>query len=436
MSHSHLGAPISRCSSLHHPSMSSYEEDFSDEEDFYDRVSEVFLGFTDVPFEEEDEEPGIEDTFIGGLPIWLHEHSVPAEKDLRCGNCNEYMALLMQAFAPREDKPYDRVIYIFACKNTQVCSKKKGSVKAIRGICKDPERVAQIKAEQDAEVQKLLDEKLKIENERKFQIELTKDLFDATKPARQANPFGGNPFDKTPFGENPFNNEKSISEETPAAKELTYASVLAKAAPPKMPAKKLSKDSKLPQYPGYFVFTEQEHLKRVTHEPELEKYKDLIDKMDLSEEKKERSMSNSSASSGSALNSDTSKIATMLDDTYFENFSSVVAHNPSQVMRYDLGGNPLLYSGKDDVAKVFKSSTIPDPSYNPSSLRQFELQLMPKAIMDLEQYQTKLVKDILGGMSWGTIIVATDVEDGISSLDEHHVGYVVEYCGVQWEESV
>lgn len=424
----------SRCSSPL-ANMSSYEEDFSDEEDIYDKVSEVFLGFKDVAFDEEDDEPGIEDTFIGGLPIWLHEDSTPADKDLKCDNCNEYMALLLQAFAPREDKPYDRVIYIFACKNTQVCSKKKGSVRAIRGVCKDPQRMAQIQAEQDAEVQKLLDEKLKIENERKFQIEVTKDLFNATKPAGQANPFGGNPFDKSPFGDNPFKKNEEAEKSASEAKPLTYASVLAKAAPAKKPIKALSKDSKLPQYPGFFVFTDQEQLKKVTLEPELEKYKDLIDKMDP-EEKKERSMSNSSASSGSALNPDTSKIATMLDDSFFENFSSVVAHNPTQVLRYDLGGNPLLYSGKDDVAKVFKTATIPDPSYNPSSQRQFELQLMPKAIMDLEQYQSKLVKEILGGMSWGTIIVATDVEDGVSSLDENHVGYVVEYCGVQWEESV
>lgn len=423
--------------------MSSYEEEFSDEESLFDKTSEVFLGFSDVPFAEEDDEPTIEDTFIGGQPIWLHEDSTPADADLKCDNCGQYMALLLQAFAPRDDKPYDRVIYILACKSTLICSKKKGSIKAIRGVCKDPERMAQIKAEQDAEVQKLLDEKLKIDNKKKLQIEMTKDLFDATKPSSQANPFSSNPFDSSnPFGGNPFAPTSSSNSQTDEAVELnksdtpTYASVLAKAAAKKKPVKRIPSTSKLPEYPGFFVFTEQEQLKKITVEPELEKYKELIDKMDLEEDQKERRMSNSSATSSSALNPETSKIATMLNDTFFENFSSVVGHNPSQVLRYELGGHPLLYSGKDDVAKVFKNSTMPDPSYNPSSHRQFELQLMPKAIMDLELYLSKLVKDILGGMSWGTIIVGTDVDDGVSSLDENHVGYVVEYCGVQWEESV
>lgn len=423
--------------------MSSYEEDFSDDESLFDKTSEVFLGFSDVPFAEEDEEPTIEDTFIGGQPIWLHEGSTPADADLKCDSCGEYMALLLQAFTPRDDKPYDRVIYIFACKKTQACSGKKGSVKAIRGVCKDPKRMAEIKAEQDAEVQKLLDEKLKIDNQKKLQIEMTKDLFDATKPSSQANPFSANPFSgSNPFGGNPFaSNDSTDSQSKKSVEEKktdtpTYASVLAKHATKKNPVKKLPATSKLPEYPGFFVFTEQEQLKKVTVEPELEKYKELIDKMDLEEDQKERRMSNSSATSSSALNPETSKIATMLNDSFFENFSSVVGHNPSQVLRYELGGHPLLYSGKDDVAKVIKNSTIPDPSYNPSSHRQFELQLMPKAIMDLELYLSKLVKDILGGMSWGTIIVYTDVDDGVSSLDENHVGYVVEYCGVQWEESV
>ncbi|WPK22883.1 hypothetical protein PUMCH_000104 [Australozyma saopauloensis] len=426
--------------------MSAIDEEFSDDESLYDKASEVFLGYTDVAFDEEDEEPTLEDTFIGGQPIWLHEDSSPAEKDLKCDNCNEFMALLLQASAPRDDKPYDRVLYIFACKNTQVCSRKKGSIKAIRGVCKDPERMAEIKAEQDAEVQKLLDEKLRIENKKKLQIEMTKDIFDATKPSTLTNPFGGNSFGGNPFGGNPFGGQETKSkvddkkapaqEAKQSKQELTYAAVLAKAAPKKEPVKKLSAGSVLPQYPGFFLFTEQEQLKKVTHEPELEKYKELIDKMDPNEDQRERSMSNSSATSSSGLNPETSKIASMLSDAFFENFSSIVGHNPSQVLRYDLGGEPLLYSGKDDVAKTFKSSGLPSPAYNPSSERQFELQLMPKAIMDLELYLSKLVKDILGGMAWGTIIVATDIDDGVSLLDENHVGYVVEYCGVQWEESV
>lgn len=429
--------------------MSSHDEYSSDEEDLFENKSEVFLGFTDVAFADEDEEPTIEDTFIGGQPIWLHPDSRPLDKDLQCENCHKPMALLLQAFAPIDTKAYDRVIYIFGCKNSVLCSKQKGSVKAFRGVDKNPQRVAEIEAEQAAETQKLLDEKLRLEDKKKLQIEMTKDLFDATKPS--ANPFGqlsSNPFggSDNPFS-NPFGNKiEDVKKPKPEAKEepkkdtssepLSYTQA-AKAAAKTSSSSSRPSSVKLPEYPGYFVFTEQEKFKKVTLEPELEKYKDLIDKMDPEDAQKERSMSSSSGTGTSGvLSLQNQKISNMLNDAYFENFSSVVGHNSSQVLRYDLGGKPLLYSGRDDVAKTFNSNTVPDPAYNPSSHRQFELQLMPKAIIDLEEHESKSVADILNGMSWGTIIVATDVEDYMPQLDENYVGYVQEYCGVQWEESV
>lgn len=415
--------------------MSSHDEYSSDEEDVTTQKSDVYLGFTDVAFAEEEETPTIEETFIGGQPIWPHPDSVPAKELLQCDNCHKEMALLLQAFAPIDSKPYDRVIYIFGCKDTVKCSGKKGSVKAIRGVNKDPVKIAEIKRAQEEETQRLLDEKLRLEDKKKLQIEMTKDLFDATKPTT-LNPFGAssNPFGSSsvnPFGKPadvPFarKEDSAIEEPEPKAKE-SYALASRKNAPKK---EKKEAAGELPEYPGYFVYVEQEKFKKVTLEPELEKYKHLIEQNDTED------TAAPGSDSSSMLNPETSKIASMLNDKYFENFSSIVGHNSTQVLRYDLGGKPLLYSGKDDVAKVFLTNTIPDPSFNPSSHRQFELQLMPKAIIDLEQQDSKTVADILGGMSWGTIIVATDVEDGVLELDENHVGYVQEYCGVQWEESV
>lgn len=417
--------------------MSSHDEYSSDEEEFEDS-SNVFIGFTDVAFDEEDEEPTIEDLFIGGTPIWLHEDSTPNKDDLKCGNCHKDMALLLQAFAPLEDKPYDRVIYIFACKDTSQCSRKKGSVRAIRGVCKDPARIAEVEQEQAQAEKSILNEKLRLEEKKMRQLELTKDLFDATKPStEQKNPFGGNPFGKAenpfgsagnPFGGNPFGAEAKAEAPKPAAEKPKPKQ---KNSKPSKPAAK-SPDKAMPSYPGYFIYTEAEKFKKVTLEPELEKYKHLIETAEPG--KKERTLSSSSGSSSAALNPENRKIAQMLSDKHFENFSSVVNHNPHQVLRYDLGGRPLLYNGTDDVAKTFAAG-VPDPAYNPSSLRRFELQLMPKAILDLEKSDTQLVQDILGGMSWGTITVATDVEDYMPQLDSNHVGYVVEYCGVQWEES-
>lgn len=432
--------------------MSSHDEYSSDEEDLFDTPqSDVFLGFIDIGIGEDDEYPTIEDTFIGGQPIWPHPELKPKEEDLKCDNCGSFMALLAQAYAPLDGKAYDRMIYVFGCKNTAQCSRKKGSIKAIRAINKDPAIAEKIYEEQQAEAQKALDEKLRLEDKRKFQIEMTKDLFDLTKPTgAKENPFTSlaafgeakaNPFTSSnPFGKaDPFKKEakaeKPKTETTEKPAKASYADA-SKAAKPAAPSKKpVSVD--LPEYPGYILFTEKEKLKRVTLEPELEKYKHLIEETTEEEGpsksgKKERTLSSSSSSL--AVNQ-TNQISKMLDDKFFENFTSVVNHNPTQVLRYDLDGQPVLYSGKDDVAKQVSEKTVPDPAYNPSSRRRFELQLMPKAIMDLEG-EGASVADILNGMSWGTIVVYTDEEDYMPSLDENHVGYVREYCGVQWEESV
>ena len=37
---------------------------------------------------EDNDLPTIEDTFIGGQPVWLHPDSKPAEKSLTCDVCN------------------------------------------------------------------------------------------------------------------------------------------------------------------------------------------------------------------------------------------------------------------------------------------------------------------------------------------------------------
>lgn len=403
------------------------------------RVSNVQLGFIDIPFKEaEGDEPTIEDTFLGGQPIWLHENSVPDEKLVTCNNCGKKMALYLQAFAPLEDKLYDRVLYIFGCKNTQVCSKKKGSIKCIRGISKDPVKVAQLKKEQDEELQRQVDEKLKLEEKNKKRDELTKDLFTSTtnqsNPFGGSNPFGSNPFDKS--GSNPFDSEKkpekgpgSEPEKGEKEQKETYASVSAVNADTPKP-KKQSVKLNLPEYPGYFVYVTPETFKTKAVDPEVEKYKHLLEQTD------EEGLKEGLKGSGSLINDpQMAKLASMLEDKVFANFSSTIDHNTSQILRYELGGKPLLYNGKDEIYKHF-STAIPKPGYNPSSNRRFELQMMPKAIMDLEQVDEADIAAILNGMAWGTIIACTDEEDYIPELDENHVGYVEEYCGVQWEESV
>lgn len=433
---------------------SSQEEYSSDEESIYDsnenHRSKVLLGFVDAPVTQDDQ-PTIEDTFIGGQPIWLNPESKPQESYLICDRCGKKLALLLQAFSPLDGALYDRVLYIFGCKDSQ-CSKQKGSVKVIRGINKNEKVVKRIKEELDGIKVKEMEDKLKLEQLKKLNDELTKNLFNNDKPSD--NPFGkSNPFAKNdnPFSSNLSNpfakpefKETKTNESPSSTKNLQLYADVAKTAPklPKKVEKKLQGD--LPQYNGSFVYVDLEKFRKDKDEDaQLAKYKHLIEENDSLEEGSSSSKRRGSSSSA-VLDPHTTKISNMLDDKYFENFSSTVKHNPGQVLRYDLNGKPLLYNGKDEVAKIFLNANnqpnIPRPGYNPSSERRFELQLMPKAIMDLEGLDGDNVdiKDILNGMSWGTIIVCTDVEDYIpeEKFDENKVGYIQEWCGVQWEESV
>ena len=105
-----------------------FNDEYSSDEESFDEStkSKVLLGFVDVPIisdgkdPEDNDLPTIEDTFIGGQPVWLHPDSKPAEKSLTCDVCNGKLALYLQAFAPIDGKLYDRVIYVFGCKIQRV----------------------------------------------------------------------------------------------------------------------------------------------------------------------------------------------------------------------------------------------------------------------------------------------------------------------------
>lgn len=390
----------------------SSDEYSSDEEE--SPKSQVYLGFVDAPISAE-EPATLEDTFIGGQPIWFNSKSAPPIELVSCKNCASPMALLLQAFSPMEGTFYDRIIYIFACKKSS-CRRKKGCIRAIRAVCKDPKIIAANKQEVEASTKKELDEKLQAETQKKLEIELTKDLF-TSKGYHSSNAFGDSP---NPFGSsNPFSAPPKAGPKVDPKK--TYAEAGSKAAPPPKP-EPVRMTSALPEYPGSFIYVKSEKF----HKKKQELPKDFkIDQEALD--------TDAEPSGGKGDDPKINEIVGMMDDTVFQKFAETVSYNPSQILRHDLGGVPLLYSSKDDVAKVFAGEPkIPNPGYNPSSVRHFELQLMPKAIIDLEKDETDIM---LNGMEWGTIIVATDVEDFVPKLDENHVGYVEEWCGVQWEES-
>jgi pre-rRNA-processing protein TSR4 len=132
-------------------------------------------------------------------------------------------------------------------------------------------------------------------------------------------------------------------------------------------------------------------------------------------------------------------------DKAFQKFADRLESNPEQVLRYEFGGQPLLYSNTDAVGKVFseagagKGKVVTTSGASGGNLprctscgaeRVFELQLTPHAITVLEEEELGL-----DGMDWGTVILAVCGDDCAPvGTGEGAVGYAEEWVGVQWEE--
>ena len=138
-------------------------------------------------------------------------------------------------------------------------------------------------------------------------------------------------------------------------------------------------------------------------------------------------------------------------DKTFQRFADQLAQNPEQVLRYEFGGTPLLYSKIDTVGKIFAVSAASSSGSTNAKVktaasqagsgiprctncgagRTFELQLVPHAIAELE-----IEEEGLDGMEWGTIILGVCEKDcGERGVQVGDVGWVEEWVGVQWEES-
>ncbi|GMG21218.1 unnamed protein product [Ambrosiozyma monospora] len=450
-----------------------YDSDYESDVDEGNQTTTA-LGFIDVPISV-DEQPELEDTFIGGEPKWLHPNSPPPLELVSCKNCKKPMRLLLQTYSNLENTFYDRIIYIFGCNNS-ACRRKEGTIRAIRAVRKDTKIMKQRETELNDYLAKEEAKKKKAEEKKKEQEELTKNLFSTSlNDNKSSNPFGAsnssNPFGATgssnPFGSasssNPFGSSSSSSATATAnpfdtkprqegkkgeQAKTSYSQAAASSSvtsdkPTKHSSPQSKKlDVKLPSYPGYLLYIDAESLDPKKQQlPPIPSNIMPSESEDSGEKASQGSSKSSKNSKPGKLTPEQQEIAKMLDDPTFNHFTSILSYNPSQVFRYDLNGSPLLYSGSDSVAKIFNiksnkgQARIPS---QPGTTKRFELQLMPKAIYDLESGCGDEIDILKDGMEWGTIIVATDDKDyvDVGQFDENSVAYVEEWCGVQWEEEV
>lgn len=127
---------------------SSTQQDWSDEEEEDDVIrteTSVFLGIPDGPVESSSDLTDAAVSRIGGLPVRfiliqpylfillsmynqrsqaLLSHNIPFDSS-RCQHCKNPMELLVQLWAPFENSPYDRAVFVWGCARSG-CQKKGG----------------------------------------------------------------------------------------------------------------------------------------------------------------------------------------------------------------------------------------------------------------------------------------------------------------------
>lgn len=363
------------------------------------------------------------------------------------------MVLLLQLNGDLPDRfpTHERRLYVFACKS-KPCRRKEGSIRAIRAVRASKattgkeEETSRDKAPPREPVQKLPPQNL------------GSALFNSNPPPvtnSNSNPFSIStaPNPNSSFSSNPFSTPQNSSlaskpAQTPSSENLpaTFAQKVRLSSPPldsSQPSSPWPLESAFPPpYPSFYLDADFETL-------------DAPSSTQLPSNHAKQDEDPSSNTNGDEPTDDPEAFESSLDKT-FHRFADRLAQNPLQVLRYEFGGSPLLYSKSDAVGKLFAHPTAPGNSSsnnnnnnkkiktirNPSSTteiprcknclaeRVFELQLTPQAITELEV-------DLEGieGMEWGSVVLGVCGKDcEAKGVRKGEVGWVEEWVGVQWEE--
>jgi pre-rRNA-processing protein TSR4 len=337
------------------------------------------------------------------------------------------MALILQLNGelPERFPGHERRIYVFACRRP-TCRRKDGSIRALRGV-----RIWKEEAQNNKEVESKDKKSAEPPKAKEAGPGLGETLFGASGlgGGSSANPFssdGANPFGSSLGGSaNPFgsssqttpttNKEVQKSEPTGSAGlAKTFAETLSLNAtpsePPPPPEPWPESEGLAKPYPTLYL--SDADYETLDPTPQSVPANTRIEDADAAEP--------------SAL--DREAFESSMDST-FQKFADRLAQNPDQVIRYEFGGTPLLYSKTDPVGEKLTNGTMPGCP-NCGGRRTFEVQMTPNAITELEADELSLE-----GMEWGTIIVGVcDSDCSPRSTELGQAGYLEEWAGVQWEE--
>lgn len=276
----------------------------------------------------------------------------------------------------------------------------------------------------------------------------------SSAPSASANPFSSpaNPFAAaSSLAAKPAQPPTKTSE-TDTLPE-TFASKARISSPPPAPFSSLTSGPAEPwpspsafptPYPRYSLDADYETLDATP--PPIPQQTRLDPSMDMELD----SGSGSGSGSGGDSKEDKNAFESAMD-TAFQKFADRLAQNPEQVLRYEFGGVPLLYSREDSIGSMLalgahgedgnakvkttmagKSGSGMPRCGNCGADRVFECQLTPHAITELEAEELGIE-----GMEWGTVILGVCGRDcGGRGVGVGEVGYVEEWVGVQWEEVV
>ncbi|KAJ2843383.1 hypothetical protein IWW36_005582 [Coemansia brasiliensis] len=301
---------------------------------------------------------------LGGRPQWLDETApIPAQSLAVCSQCSSAMVLLTQTYAPLDSSPYDRVLYIWAC-SRRACAGKPGAATVIRAHLLNIDYAKQLVKQNQKTVHK---KPISLFGSGQFGSasgdskvpdfgSVWRTNSDQVSGAQGSNSLFSGPL---------FGKQQKPKEQQETALAVEVLSVDLERASISNDTLRIEWDSDVESAPAQYLVFETEELASDKHI--REKYKAQIEEaLEMAAEStkckgKSRSRQvDHSNGDGMEWNEERYERTTLPQgiDSAFAQFAQIVGQNPEQVMRYQFGGIPLLYTRQDEIAKMLSNDVF------------------------------------------------------------------------------